>query len=113
MQSTRSVRSTTKDRSCGRANFLALLLGVIMASLTLSVRSLGALSEFPIIPDPGRVLIVLLFPGMLLSAILSDNAHAWHMWVAAVINGVIYFVLGLIGIRATASLVNRRRRTRR
>ena len=80
-----------------------------MASLTLSIEGLGAPSEIPIIGDPRPVLVTFLFPGMLGAAALSGNAHAWHPWVAALVNGVIYFGLGWIVSRLTASLVKRAR----
>jgi hypothetical protein len=102
-----SVNSEAKARPISHEALFALLLAGIMASLTLSIEGLGAPSEVPFIGDPRPLLVTLLFPGMLGSMAVSGNAHAWHLWVAALINGLIYFVLGWIGSRVTASLFRR------
>lgn len=105
-----SVNSATKGRPYHRCIILALLLGVIMAGLTLSIEGLGFPSEVPMIGDPRPVLVTFLFPGMLGAMAISGNAHAWYLWVAALVNGLIYFGLGWIGSRATASLFRRARK---
>ncbi len=79
-----------------RAVLSGLLFGALMSSLTLSIQKWGAPSQIPFIGDLQAVQAVLatsLFPGMLGAALLSRNAHAWHLWVAALLNGIIYFAL--------------------
>jgi hypothetical protein len=110
MQLTESVDSEATRRPGSRGVLLALLLGGIMASLTLSIEGLGAPSEIPMIGDPRPVLVTLLFPGMLGSMAVSGNAHAWHLWVAALVNGLVYFGLGWVGSRVIASLFRRVRK---
>ena len=72
---------------------LALLGGAIMAGLTLSILGLGYPSEIPLMGDPRPALVTFLFPGMLGAAFISSNAHAWPLWLAALVNGAIYFAL--------------------
>jgi hypothetical protein len=105
-----SLRAQTTG---SRGALLALLLGAIMASLTLSIEGLGAPSKILIIGDPRPTLVTLLFPGILGSTAVSGNAHAWHLWVAALINGMIYFGLGWIGSHLIARLFRRARRDER
>ena len=107
MQLTESADSETTRHFVSRGVLIALLLGGIMASLTLSIEGLGAPAEIPMIGDPRSVLVTLLFPGMLGSMAVSGNAHAWHLWVAALVNGLVYFGLGWIGSRVIASLFRR------
>ena len=99
-----STKSETNSISRKRGVLLALLFGGIMASLTLSVEGLGTPSEVPFFRDPRPLLVTLLFPGMLGSMAVSGNAHAWHLWVAALVNGFIYFGLGWIGSTLIAKL---------
>lgn len=107
MQLTESYGSEATRRPRSRGALLAVVVGGMMACLTLSILGLGYPSEIPFIGDPRPVLVTFLFPGMLGAAALSGNAHAWHLWVAALVNGIIYFGLGWTGSRVTAWLFKR------
>ncbi len=63
------------------------------AGLTVSVQELSVISENPILAAAQNVFFYLLFPGMLGSMAAGGNAHAWALWIAAAINGIIYFGL--------------------
>jgi tetratricopeptide (TPR) repeat protein len=82
------------DKTVTRSLLIPLALGGTLASLTLCFEKLSAISESPIIGDAQRFLVTLLFPGMLGSMVMGGNVHAWNLWVAAGINGLIYFGLG-------------------
>jgi hypothetical protein len=113
MELTESVEPEGTRRSGSRGTLLALLFGGIMASLTLSIEGLGSPSEIPMIGDPRPVLVTLLFPGMLGSMAVSGNAHSWHLWIAALVNGLVYFGLGWIGSKVIASLFRKIRKSGR
>ena len=107
MQLTESTDSGATHRRGSRGVLLSLLLGVMMACLTLSVLVLGYPSEIPLMGDPRPILVAFIYPGMLGAALLNGNPHAGHLWVAALVNGVIYFGLGWIGSKVIASLFRR------
>lgn len=107
MHLTESADSETTRRPVNRGTLVALLLGGLMACLTLSVLVLGYPSEIPFMGDPRPILVAFIYPGMLGAALLNGNPHAGHLWVAALVNGVIYFGLGWIGSKVIASLFRR------
>ena len=45
-------------------------------------------------------MVTFCFPGMLGAMVVSNNVHAFHLWVAAVFNFIFYFILtwSLIGL---------------
>jgi hypothetical protein len=110
MQSTKLSDSEGTRRFGISTVLLAALMGGTMACLTLSVLGAGYPSEIPFIGDPRRTLVTLLFPGMLGSALISGNAHAWHLWVAALVNGITYFGIGWIGCRVAAIIIRMARK---
>jgi|SRR5580658_2958877 ABC-type transport system involved in multi-copper enzyme maturation permease subunit len=71
---------------------IAALLGLVPAILTLAVEHIDPSSN-PIVNGIQGAGMVLLFPGILGSIAVSGNAHAFHLWVAAVCNFVLYFLL--------------------
>lgn len=93
---TSSVTEATRCRA-SRGAIFAAVLGGVMACLTLSLESL----------NPGVVLVSFLFPGMLGAIALSGNAHAWHLWEAALVNGIFYFGLGWIASRLSAKILRK------
>jgi hypothetical protein len=90
----------------------ALLFGGLLACLTLAIERLSAPTQIPIVGDPRPILFALLGPGILGSMAISGNAHAWHLWIAAGINGIVYFGLGWLIIRLIARLFGRKQRMR-
>lgn len=64
-----------------------------MAVLTGAVSTIVGMSD-PVGAAVKPVLMTLIIPGLLGSAIIGGNIHAFSLGVAAVINGVLYFVLG-------------------
>jgi hypothetical protein len=62
----------------------ALVLASAVALLTVSVGQLSLYTE---------LLIVFCIPGMIGSMAVSNNVHAFHLWVAAIFNFVFYFAL--------------------
>ena len=74
----------------------ALVLGGTLGGLTLAIERLSVLSDNPIVGLAQRALFTLLLPGVLGSATVSGNAHAWYLWTAVAINSLVYFGLGWI-----------------
>ena len=69
------------------------LVGIVPALLTLSLEKIGALTLNPVmnaLPGEG---IVFLLPGMLGAMAVSGNAHAFHLWLAAILNFAFYFLI--------------------
>jgi hypothetical protein len=102
------VRPTAASRDI----LIASIAGVTMASLTFSLLGAGWPSELPILGDPRPALSVLLFPGMIGAAALNGNAHAWHLWEAALVNGAIYYGLAWLGCRIVTASIRKARRIR-
>ena len=77
---------------------IAAVLALVPAALSLFLESTGnTIGEFG---------IAFLFPGMLASIAMSGNAHAFHLWVAALANFLLYFLL----CWAIAALIGRAHR---
>ena len=74
----------------------SIALGCLFGGATLAIESLSALSGNPWVGAVQRFLIALILPGIIGSAALSGNVHAFHLWVAALINCLIYFLLGVL-----------------
>ena len=72
---------------------IAALLGLVPAIVTLAVEHIAHPSTNPLVYEIQGAALVLLFPGMLGSMAVSGNVHAFHLWVAAVCNFVLYFLL--------------------
>ena len=70
---------------------IPVVLGCLQAGLTLGVQKLSVISENPVLGKMQEFLMTLLMPGMFGAMALANNVHAWHLWVAAVINGLLYF----------------------
>jgi hypothetical protein len=56
------------------------------------------------------ILFTLTLPGMLTSAILTGNVHAFPMWPAAIVNALLYYLLGSLLWKLIASIVRRGKR---
>ena len=78
------------ERRIGRM-VSSLVLATVIGGLTLSIEGL--------VPDAGWV-IAFCIPGIIGSMIVSNNVHAFHLWVAAIFNFIFYFLLtwGVIGL---------------
>jgi hypothetical protein len=81
----------------------AMGVGIIAALLSVSISH----SWFSNLGDAAAILIVVLFPGILGSVVIAQNAHAFSRWVAAGINGIIYFLIALIVFRAVSRRILR------
>jgi hypothetical protein len=82
---------------------IAATFGIIPAAMTLALEYIAHPSSNPIVFAIQGASIALLFPGMLGSMAVSGNVHAFHLWVGAVINFILYFLL----CWAIAALVGR------
>ena len=82
-------KARLKVRGC-----FSLGLGSLLAGLTLELKTLSVISSNPIIGVAQKTLFLLLLPGIIGAIGIDGNVHSWHLWVAAVINGVIYFGIG-------------------
>jgi len=80
--------------------------GGAFGSLTLAVEKLSAISENLIVGTTQRILFALLYPGIFGSMALSGNVHAWHLWIAAGINGFIYFGLAWLAVRLISGFIS-------
>jgi hypothetical protein len=65
----------------------AFAFGALTFGLTLSIY----VAAFP--STGAAVITAFLFPGLLASAAVAGNAHAFSLWVAAAMNGALYFGL--------------------
>jgi len=72
----------------------------------LAVEKLSAISENLIVGTTQRILFALLYPGIFGSMALSGNVHAWHLWIAAGINGFIYFGLAWLAVRLISGFIS-------
>jgi hypothetical protein len=88
---------------------LASVLGCLLAGITLAVENVSSISESPIIGTVQHAFMTLIFPGLIGAAAISGNVHAFHLWIAAGINGLIYFGLGWLFYRVVATLRRRMR----
>ena len=71
-------------RTNGKTNsVVALVVACSVAARTLAYSSY----------DIGPVIIVFIFPGILGSMAFSGNVHAFHLWIAALVNFAFYFLL--------------------
>jgi len=77
---------------------IALAVGIIAAALTLS------LYTTPLMGSAGRVLSTVLFPGILGSAAVAGNAHAFSLGMGAAINFVLYFGITWVICKAFAGI---------
>jgi hypothetical protein len=89
-----------------RLLFASVLAGVF-ACATFSLQWLATISDNPAIGAVQKLLVVLLFPGMIGAMALSGNVHAWYLWAAAAINAMIYFSLAWL-IYGLAARLRRR-----
>lgn len=86
---------TERETHCLNPKALgAVAMGGLLGSLTLAVPKLSYISENPVIGTAQRCLLALLVPGIIGAGAVSGNVHAWPLWIAAVINMLIYFVTG-------------------
>jgi|HubBroStandDraft_5_1064220.scaffolds.fasta_scaffold913145_1 hypothetical protein len=69
-------------------------LGGLLAGLTLAIEKLSTISDKPVIGAAQKTLFIVLFPGIIGAMGIGGNVHSWHLWVAAAINGLIYFGIG-------------------
>ena len=91
-----------------RSLLLPLILGGVQAILTFNLEGLSATSDNPFLGGVQRCLVSLLLPGMFGSMAMGGNVHAWSLWVAAGLNGVIYFGLIWIAVHFASRFVKRR-----
>jgi hypothetical protein len=70
------------------------MIGVLMGALTAAVETVEGLPASAVVAplrDAGMALII---PGLLGSAILSGNIHAFTLAFAVAINTILYFAVG-------------------
>ena len=51
--------------------------------------------------------MLIIFPGLIGSAAISNNLHAYHLWIATLLNGLIYFGLGWFSFGLVARVFTR------
>ena len=85
--------------------YVGAATGALMAGLTGAVSTIEGISNSPIAGMVKPLAMSLMIPGLLGSAIIGGNVHAYSLGIAVVINGILYFALGCflyslwIGIR--------------
>ena len=94
--------------SLGKA-IVALALGGLFATLTLFISKLGIISGKPIVGAVQEGLLILITPGMYGAMAVSENVHAWSLWVASGINALIYFVVGWFACILFSNLARKRK----
>jgi hypothetical protein len=100
-----------RDSRAGRYKLpVALLFAVIVFTLTLAIEHLGPSSENPIIEAAQIVGMVLIIPGLIGSVAFSGNVHAFPLWLAAVLNALLYFGIGWFAIYLVERFVRNRKR---
>ena len=69
-------------------------LGLLLAGLTFAIEKLARISHNPVTGAAQKTLFILIVPGIIGAMGIEANIHAWHLWVAAAINGLIHFGIG-------------------
>jgi len=74
----------------------------VFALLSFDVGQLSTISANPVIGIMQEILMVFIVPGLIGSAGISGNVHAFALWPAALINGLLYFGIasGILAISA-------------
>jgi len=94
--------------SLGKA-IVALALGGLFATFTLFISKLGIISGKPIVGAVQEGVVILITPGMYGAMAVSENVHAWSLWVASGINGLIYFAVGWFACMLCSRLAGKRK----
>lgn len=84
--------------------------GCLFAALTFVIQNLSALSSDRAVSTAQAVAFAFLMPGLTCAFAFSGNAHAFHLWIAALGNFVFYFALCWMVVRLVRILLQRRRR---
>ena len=80
--------------SHSKKNFMiGAVFGLIAAVLTLEIGSISVISDKLIAGALQTFLLDCLVPGLIAAMTLSGNAHAFHLWLAALANFILYFLL--------------------
>jgi len=82
---------------------IPVAFGGVLAVLTLNVEHLSVISRNPFWAGVQHAVFMLLLPGMFGAMAVKGNAHAWSLWLAAALNGAIYFGVVWVLIRVGAS----------
>ena len=90
------MNSNEKPRLNVNGTTFALGLGALLGGLTLAIERLSTISDNRLIGAAQKTLFVLLSPGIIGATGIAGNVHSFPLWVAAAINGVIYFGIGWI-----------------
>jgi hypothetical protein len=83
-----------KDHLRVNGTRFALGLGGLLAGLTFAIEKLARISHNPAIGAAQETLFILILPGIIGAMGIGGNVHAWPLWIAAAINGLIYFGIG-------------------
>lgn len=81
--------------------------GCLFAALTFVIPNLSALSFDRAVSTAQAVVFAFLMPGLTCAFAVSGNAHAFHLWIAALGNFVFYFALCGIVVRLVRVLLQR------
>lgn len=68
-----------------------IVVSVVMAILTLNFEYLPVKSESSFWSGVQDCVVLLLFAGVFGAMMLARNVHAYSLWLAAMLNGLIYF----------------------
>ncbi len=100
-----STESETGSTSHG--TILALVVGGSFAAASLAIEQLSSISANPIVGFVQNLVMCLIVPGLVGSMAVSGNVHAFHLWIVAAINGLLYFVLAKLIVSLASSLKRR------
>jgi tellurite resistance protein TehA-like permease len=93
-----------------RRNVLACVAcGGLFAALTFVIPKLSVLSNDRAVSTAQAAAFAFLMPGLTCAFAFSGNAHAFHLWIAALGNFVFYFASCWIAIRLVKTLRRRKR----
>ncbi len=81
-----------KHRTIG----VGVTLGAFFGALTLMVQQVAAVSGNSFVGTIQRAAMVLLLPGLIGSAAVSGNGHAFSLVAASTTNMLVYFVVGVL-----------------
>lgn len=93
-----------------KSAFASVACGCLFAALTFILPKLSALSSDRAVSTAQAAVFAFLMPGLTCAFAFSGNAHAFHLWIAALGNFVFYFAFCWIAIRLVRTL--RRRKPR-
>ena len=76
--------------------WVAVGWGALLGGLTFAIEPISSPAGNSISQAASAVLMALIFLGLVGGAVISGNAHAFHLWLCALVNALVHFGLSLL-----------------